>query len=123
MPKTCGEPSWFEKITREFENDTEYLKEYISLCSSEIGCLQKKVADLEQRMQGLEYLYNKAVSDIIAEHAKCKQLEAENALLRKQLEPIEAAYTEYKGYPLSAIVKRDAYNQAINRCMENGEGK
>ena len=47
----------------------------------------------------------------------------DNALLRKRLEPIEAAYKEYKEYPLSAIVKRDAYNQAINRCMENGEGK
>ena len=54
---------------------------------------------------------------------RCKELEDENALLRKRLEPIEAAYKEYKEYPLSAIVKRDAYNQAINRCMEIGEGK
>ena len=50
-------------------------------------------------------------------------LEAENARLRKRLEPIEAAYNTYKEYPTSAIVKRDAYNQAINRCMEIGEGK
>lgn len=45
------------------------------------------------------------------------KLEAENALLRKRLEPIEAAYNTYKEYPSSAIVKRDVYDKAINSCM------
>jgi len=64
VPKTCGELSWFEKISREFENDPEYLKEYISLCSSEIGCLQKKVAALEQRCKELEAGLSDANHDI-----------------------------------------------------------
>lgn len=53
---------------------------------------------------------------------KIDSLEQDNALLRKRLEPIEAAHREYEEYPSSAIVKRDAYDKAINRCMGLGEG-
>lgn len=49
---------------------------------------------------------------------RIEDLESENALLRKRLEPIEAAHREYEEYPSSAIVKRDAYDKAINRCMK-----
>ena len=35
----------------------------------------------------------------------------------------EAAHREYEEYPSSAIAKKDAYDKAINRCMELKEGK
>ena len=77
-------------------------------------------ADLEQRCKELEEtnLNNVAMADY-----QIAELKDGIALLRKRLEPIEAAYKEYKEYPLSAIVKRDAYDKAINRCMEIGQTK
>jgi hypothetical protein len=39
-------------------------------------------------------------------------------MLKARLEPIETAHREYKNYPSSAIVKRDAYDKAISKCME-----
>jgi len=55
--------------------------------------------------------------------AKMKELEAENAMLKARLEPIEVAHMKYKDYPLSAISKRNAYSRAINQCMELKEGE
>jgi hypothetical protein len=49
--------------------------------------------------------------------AKVKELEDENTMLKARLEPIETAHRAYKNYPSSAIVKRDAYDKAINSCM------
>lgn len=62
-------------------------------------------------------------ADYIALERELDELKADNALLRKRLEPIETAHREYKEYPSSAIVKRDAYDKAISKCMELKEGE
>lgn len=176
MVKKVGELSWLERMMKEYENDPEYLREYIALCSDMIKHLEQRVQELaaeiaEPSIKELDVLYrirqavaglSKKVRELEADLADankdidtatesvkvlmeandeleaekkqkqpvvgdCKRnprlLEAENARLRKRLEPIEAAYNTYKEYPTSAIVKRNAYNQAINKCMKIGEGK
>ena len=74
----------------------------------------------EARCKEVAKIYELSVKIAIS---KNEALEAENALLRKRLEPIEAAYNTYKEYPTSAIVKRDAYDKAINQCMELKDGE
>ena len=83
----------------------------------------KKIAALEKRCDELERENQRINNENIELTVRLFEARKDNALLRKRLEPIEAAYNTYKEYPTSAIVKRDAYNQAINRCMEIGEGK
>ena len=46
---------------------------------------------------------------------KFSELDAENARLKARLEPIEEAYQKYGSYPLSAIVKRNAFEKAIEK--------
>lgn len=53
MVQKVGELSWFERMTKEFENDPEYLREYIMLCSSQIKDQETKIAALEQRFNAL----------------------------------------------------------------------
>lgn len=68
MVSKCGELTWLEKMSQEFKNDPEYLKEYIGLCSSEIADLQKKI---EKLTADKETLLN-----------SIKRLESENAKMR-----------------------------------------
>jgi hypothetical protein len=94
----------------------------------QISELTRKNCELEEKLDEYENAYKFIMDDKCFNEekhcgcapilrAKVKELEAENALLRKRLEPIEAAHREYEEYPSSAIVKRDAYDKAINRCM------
>lgn len=75
MVQKVGELSWFERMTKEFENDPEYLREYIMLCSSQIKDQETKIAALEQRFNALS--------------AKFTVMVEENATLRKRLERFE----------------------------------
>lgn len=72
MVQKVGELSWFERMTKEFENDPEYLREYIMLCSSQIKDQETKIAALEQRFDALS--------------SKFAALVEENATLRKRLD-------------------------------------
>jgi hypothetical protein len=112
---------------------------------TEYAALEQRVRELaaeiaEPSIKELDVLYRirqavgdngKMMQDELVDHIaglskKVRELEAELAGANKdieRLEPIEAAYNTYKEYPTSAIVKRDAYNKAINQCMEIGEGK
>jgi predicted RNase H-like nuclease (RuvC/YqgF family) len=76
MVQKVGELSWFERMTKEFENDPEYLREYIMLCSSQIKDQETKIAALEQRFDALSTKFSAMVE--------------ENATLRKRLDNIFA---------------------------------
>lgn len=49
--KKCGDLSWLERMSKEIENDPEYLREYIELCSGEIDCQKEKITALEKRIE------------------------------------------------------------------------
>lgn len=85
--------------------------------------LTNKNCELQEKLDEYENAYKFIMDDKCfneEKHCACapilrvkmKELEAENALLKARLEPIETAHRAYKNYLSSAIVKRDAYDGA-----------
>lgn len=99
-----------------------------------VSALMKATKELTEKLDEYENAYKFIMDDKCFNEekhcacapilrAKMKELEAENAMLKARLEPIEVAHMKYKDYPLSAISKRNAYSRAINQCMELKEGE
>mgnify|MGYP001240441992 CR=1 FL=1 len=89
----------------------------------QVSELTRKNCELQEKLDEYENAYKFIVDDKCFNEekhcactpilrAKVKELEAENAMLKARLEPIEAAHREYEEYPSSAIVKRDAFDGA-----------
>lgn len=103
------------------EQECGELAERVQELAAEIAAPSIKDLDTLYRIRKAIGDNGKMMHDELVD--KIKEIVADNALLRKRLEPIEAAHREYKEYPSSAIVKRDAYDKAINQCMELKEGE
>lgn len=96
---------------------------------SENAMLRKQV---EQKLKIEQLDCLRRIRDAVGDNGKMMQDELVDHIadlskmvetLRKRMEPIESAHREYKNYPSSAIVKRDAYDKAISKCMELKEGE
>jgi len=84
-----------------------------------IAGLGKKVRELEDTISAMQMSISCHEN---FDDCRIEELEAENAALRKRLEPIEFAYSLYADYPMSAMTVRNAYRVAIKQCMELKEG-
>jgi len=94
----------------------------------QVSELTRKNCELQEKLDEYENAYKFIVDDKCFNEekhcactpilrAKVKELEAENAMLKARLEPIETAHREYEEYPSSAIVKRDAYRELENAAI------
>lgn len=92
MVQKVGELSWFERMTKEFENDPEYLREYIMLCSSQIKDQETKIAALEQRFDALSTKFSAMVEENAALKRERDELKEENETLRCHAYDAELAF-------------------------------
>ena len=140
MVQKVGELSWFERMTKEFENDPEYLREYIMLCSSQIKDQETKIAALEQRFDALSTKFSAMVEENAAlkrerdelkeenETLRCHahdaelafernaELKAENVTLRKRLEPIDSHELALEAASLNCDKEKEP-ERYFNRIM------
>lgn len=92
MVQKRDELSWFERMTKEFENDPEYLREYIILCSDEIKCQEDKIAALEQRFNALSTKFSALVEENATLEREREELKDENETLRCHAHDAELAF-------------------------------
>lgn len=114
MVRKVGELTWFERMAKEFENDPEYLREYIILCSDAIKCREEKITALErERDESRKWASAQAVL--------INKLEADSALLRKRLELATDFYWTWA----NDLPELDVMNKAIDfrKAMELKEGE
>lgn len=121
IPTGMGVECW-ECRYDQLEIDYDALEQECGELAERLQQLAAEIAEPSIKELDVLYRIRKAIGDdgkMMQDELvdKIQEIVAENALLGKRLEPIEAAYREYKEYPSSAIVKRDAYDKAINSCM------
>lgn len=124
MVQKVGELSWFERMTKEFENDPEYLREYIMLCSSQIKDQETKIAALEQRFDALSTKFSAMVEENAALEKLCGDLDN---LLCEYEAKLDSIFNyvqdgvEPSDFMLSFSVVREVFDkidQCERRCEE-----
>ena len=127
MVQKVGELSWFERTTKEFENDPEYLREYIMLCSSQIKDQETKIAALERRFDALSTKFSAMVEEKAALKRERDELKEENETLRCHAHDAELAFernAELKAENATLRKRLDESNRNdfLSQALNEGDG-